>query len=73
MNTLALYAPMLLAMGPLLTVILAIIGLGLLAWLISLIPIPPPFKTAAYVVLIVVLCVIVLKFILGEFPALNSL
>jgi hypothetical protein len=62
-----------LAMGPLITVLVAVVALGVLAWLISLTPIPPPFKTAAYVVLCIVLFVLVLRFVIHEFPELGSL
>lgn len=49
-----------LAVGPVMSVILAIVVLGLVVWLVGLTPIPPAFKKAVMVVAIVVLVVLVI-------------
>lgn len=63
----------LLAMGPLLTVIVSLAVVGLLWWATTLLPLPGPVKTALMIVFVIVLFVIVLRFLLHEFPELGSL
>lgn len=57
----------------LLTLVLVIALMGLIVWVITtLIPMPPPFQRAIYVVSVVILVVFVLQS-LGLMPALGSL
>ena len=50
------------------TVLFWVIVLGLLAWGVSAIPIPPPFKTVAYVVLILILVIVLFQAFAGYSP-----
>ncbi len=73
LTILALAAPLLAALGPLLTVVLGLVVIGLLWWATTMLPLPGPVKTALMIVFIIVLFVIVLRFLLHAFPELGSL
>ena len=49
----------------LINVIILILVFGLLYWVITLIPLPPPFAQIAQVVLVVLLVIILISFLLG--------
>ncbi len=68
-----LTALVLAAMGPILTVVVTLVVLGLLWWVTTLLPLPGPVKTALMIVFIIVLFVVVLRFVLHEFPELGSM
>lgn len=44
--------------GSLLSILFWVIILGLIAWVISILPIPQPFKVVGYVILIITLLVL---------------
>ncbi len=50
------------------TLLFWVILLGLLAWAVSAIPIPQPFKTIAWVILCVILLVVIFQVFFGYAP-----
>lgn len=48
--------------------IVLLIVFGLVAYIIQLLPLPPPFGTIAYVVLLIVLLLVLCSFLLGVAP-----
>jgi hypothetical protein len=62
------------AIGPLLTVIIGIILIGLLWWATTLLTfLPDPVRKALAVVFIIVLFILVIRFVITQFPELASL
>jgi hypothetical protein len=56
-------------MGFLFSFLVLIIILGLIWWVVSVLPIPEPFKTIALVVLVVVCLLYLLSMLFGMAPA----
>jgi len=54
-----------------LTLLLYVIILGVVAWGVSAIPMPPPFKTIAYVILIIILVVLLFNAFAGGIPSIR--
>ena len=57
----------------LLAVLLLGIIFGLLYWVIGILPMPPIFKTIAYVVLVIILVIILIKVLVGLLGGLGPL
>ncbi len=61
------------AMGPIVTVVISLVVVGLLWWVTTLLPLPGPVKTALMIVFVIILFVIVLRFLLQTFPELGAI
>ena len=57
-------------MEPLISIIIVLVVLGLVYYLITLLPIPDPFRTIIYVVIILALIIWLLSFI-GVVPSMR--
>lgn len=55
----------------LLTILVWCIVLGLLYWIVQLVPLPPPFKNVALVVVLLIGLVTLLGFVFGWFPSMH--